>query len=172
MLDRAHTIAAVACMALIPLAPAGMWAYARLASVDRVETIAAASAVLASAPPPAGARLRGEPVVYEQLAWQGERSLVPVSGYTLSSSYALRAASTPRTLVAHYTRVLPGWTRSVERVDCQMLGLPARCGALYATFRRGGDKLIVNAAEYLVPPPPSAPARMLTSFGVDVSQKP
>ncbi len=172
MLDRAHTVAALVCIALIPFVPAGMWAYARLASADRVAAVAAANEVLAGAPPPAGARPLGKPVVYEQLAWQGERSLVPVSGYTVSAAYRLRQPTTPAALVRHYGRALPGWTRTVEPVDCQMYSLPAGCGALYATFRRSGGELRVNAAEYMVSPASNAPAGTLDSFGVDVSQKP
>ncbi len=172
MLDQAHTVAALACMALIPLVPTGMWAYARVASADRVAAVAAANEVLAGAPPPAGARLQGKPVVYEQLAWQGERSLVPVSSYTVSTAYRLWQPTTPAALVRHYGRALPGWTRTVELVDCQILSLPAGCGALYATFRRSGGELRVSAAEYMVPPVPNAPAGTLDSFGVDVSQKP
>lgn len=172
MLDRAHTVAALACMALIPLVPAGMWTYARIASVDRVAAVAAANEVLAGAPPPAGARLQGKPVVYEQLAWHGERSLVPVSGYTVSAAYRLRRPTTPAALVRHYARALPGWTRTVEPVDCPMLSLPAGCGALYATFRSAGAELRVNAAEYMALPSPNRPVGTLDEFAVDVSQNP
>lgn len=159
-------------MALIPLVPAGMWTYARVATVDRVAAVAGANAILQAAPPPAGARLQGTPVVYEQLAWQGERSLVPVSGYTVSSAYRLRQATTPAALVRHYTRALPGWTRTVEPVDCRTFSLPAGCNALYATFRRNGGEVRLNAAEYMRPPSPNAPSGTLDEFALDVSQKP
>ena len=151
VLGRAHTIAAVALMALIPLAPAGLWAYARLASVDRGDVVGKNERVLRSVPHLPGAQSIGG-TSYALYRWDVEGSLVPIDGYRTEFVLRLPRAVRPDAIVAHYVRVLRGWRADLEPVDCSILGLPGGCGAATATFTRGGVTIDVEITETLLRP--------------------
>jgi hypothetical protein len=162
MADRLLSAAAIAFIALIPLVPAGMWAYARVASVDRDEALAANERVLADATPLAGARRLGTSSPYERRAWEGE-ALVPITGYATEVAYRLPRPLPPKAVFEHYRRVLRGWSSRIERVDCATLSLPRGCGAIYAVFRRGKATFELNLAEY------AEPDGRVREYGVQVS---
>ena len=163
MSDRLHTVLALALVALVPFAPLGMWAYAKLASADRTHARAAAEQVFASAPPPAGASRDGTSE-YADRSWEGE-NLVPISGWTFETAYRLPRAEKPDRIARHYRRLLQGWSVHKDVVGCDTLSVPSGCTAFYLTFSRGSTKLVLNLAEYV-----NTDGRTFNEYGASVSQ--
>ena len=142
-LRRAHAAAAVACLALVPAVPLGLWIYARVASVDRGAAIAANMRAVHRLKPLPGFRYVGAEH-YSQRAWDGE-NLVPISSYRTEAFWAVPAGLSPDAVVAEYDRQLRGWRRTVRRVSCSTVGERPGCGARWVTYRRGHVKIELDA---------------------------
>jgi hypothetical protein len=120
------------CIALIPLAPFSLWAYARLASADRGSSVAGNSRVFRSVRHPAGAHLVSSPS-YPLYRWDVEGSLVPITAYRTEYFVRLPHAVKTETVYAHYERVLAGWHEQRNSESVQ--------------FTRRGVQITVSTAE-------------------------
>jgi hypothetical protein len=139
----------VALIASIPLTPLALWVYARAASVDPQQAIAANERVFRSVPPLPRAEQFADHS-YRMYRWNVEGPLVPVETYRTEVYFRLPRALSPRTIVAHYVRVLPQW-RAVTSSDG-------------AEFTRDGTTVFVDASST------DGARQPRKSYGVYVSQ--
>jgi hypothetical protein len=132
LLSRAHTIAAIGLVALIPLAPLGLASYAKTVGADRGQTVARNLHTFRSVRHPRGARMFGS-ASYPRYRWDVEGSMVPVVGYRTAFFVRLPRALPPDSIVSHYIVALRGW-----RTDASDGG---------ASFMRDGVTITVDTTE-------------------------
>lgn len=163
MLGRLHTAAAVALIAAVPLGPLGMWIYAQAASPDRGARQRDAQQLLAATPAPAGAQTSLIQRI-DVRAWDGE-GLVPVRTYRFDYAVRLSHSLSVAAVVAHYTRELAGWTRSVQRVPCSRVSKKPGCAARYVGFVESDRRIQLDLADSL-----AGDGQTVKTYGVNVSQ--
>lgn len=165
VIDRLHTVVTLGLIALVPLAPLGMFVYTRVASVDGPEAKAANERLIESIAPFPGSRRQGPFQHYERRKWQGE-ALVPVAGYKTDTYYSVRDRVAQPALIAHFDRQLRGWRRRDEFVDCATLGLEPDCGGGHVlTYERSGVRLTLDTSDFRRNGPLDPP-----TYGLYVSQ--
>jgi hypothetical protein len=130
--SRLHTALVVACLALVPLVPLALRAYAKAASAGRGATVAANERVLRSVTHLPGARRLGEHS-YAIPRWGHEGSLVPASGYRTELFLQLPRETAAATIVAHYRAAIGRWRERGVRIEVAVMGRRARAYGVYVS---------------------------------------
>jgi hypothetical protein len=130
--SRLHTALVVALVALVPIAPFGLWAYARASSVDRRSALDANERVLRSLSHLPGARRIAEHS-YGVPRWGHQGALVPTSGYRTELFLRLPHETPSAAVVAYYRGSVAAWRARGVTIEIAVIGRRVRTYGVYVS---------------------------------------
>jgi hypothetical protein len=130
--SRIHTALAVACIALVPIVPGALRAYAKAASADRGPAVAANDRVLRSLAHMPGAR-RIAQRIYAIPRWGHEGALVPTAGYRTELFLRLPRETPAAAIVAHYRAAVAEWRSRGVEIEIAVVGRRVRSYGVYVS---------------------------------------